>query len=95
MSNESPDQDWEQEEKPERHRSSRHRERKQSLEEQVLNVAKDDIQKARELVMIRKELLRLHYKVKNYHNQTRLANGIIQLVIVALLLVVLYRLYTI
>jgi hypothetical protein len=94
MSNETPDLEWDQEEKPERHRS-RSRERKQSLEEQVLNVAKDDIQKARELVMIRKELLRLHYKVKNYHNQARLANGIIQLVIVALLLVVLYRLYTI
>ena len=93
MNVENQEPDWE-EERPERRRSQ-HRERKQSLEEQISSVAKDDNLKARELVMIRKELLRLHYKVKNYHNQARISNGIIQLVIIALLLVVLYRIYMI
>lgn len=98
MSKEPSEQGWENEENTERRRShsSRHyREKKQSLEEQVLNVANNDLEKARELVMIRKELLRLHYKVKNYHSQARLTNSIAQLVIIILLLVILFRLYTI
>ena len=95
MNTEEQDPEWDQEEKPERRRSNHHRDRKQNLEEQILNVAKDDHLKAREIVMIRRELMRLHYKVKNYHNQARMANGIMQLVIIALLLVILYRVYMI
>ena len=64
------------------------------LEEEIRKVAEDDLQKAREIVMIRKELNRLHYKVKSYHNQSRIVNGIVQIVIVILLLVITYRLYT-
>ena len=75
-------------------RSNRQRERKLSLEEQVMNVARDDIQKARELVMIRKELTRLQSRIKTYQNQARISNAIVQLVIVGLLLAILYKLYT-
>ena len=94
MSNDAQDQEWDQKERPERRRSNRQRERKLSLEEQVMNVAKDDIQKARELVLIRKELIRLQSRVKSYQNQTRIANAIVQLVVVGLLLAILYKLYT-
>lgn len=96
MSSENHEEAWDSEDQPEnRRRRSSRRDRRQNIEEQVLNVAKDDMQKAREIVMIRKELLRLHYKMKTYHNQARLSNAIIQLVIVALLVVILFRLYTI
>ena len=91
------DEEWEREdEKPTKDRSSRHRrDRKLVLEQEIIKVAKDDMLKAREIVMIRKELNRLHYKVKSYHNQTRVVNALVQLVIVALLLVIVYRIYTI
>ncbi|CAN5732033.1 hypothetical protein BH10BAC3_BH10BAC3_41960 [soil metagenome] len=91
------DEDWDREdEKSNQSRSSRHRrDRKQALEEDIIKVAKDDMLKAREIVMIRKELNRLHYKVKSYHNQTRITNAIVQLVIIALLLVIVYRLYAV
>jgi len=91
---ETSEQDWEdQEEKPER--QPRRRDRKMMLEQEILKVSQDDVHRAREIVMIRKELNRLHYKVKTYHNQTRMVNAIIQLVIIALLLVIVYRLYTV
>ena len=91
------DEEWEREdEKPNKDRSSRHRrDRKLVLEQEIIKVAKDDMLKAREIVMIRKELNRLHYKVKSYHNQARVVNAVVQLVIVALLLVIVYRIYTI
>jgi hypothetical protein len=73
--------------------SRQKRDRKMMLEQEILKVSQDDMMRAREIVMIRKELNRLHYKVKTYHNQTRLVNGIIQIVIVILLLVIIYRLY--
>ena len=95
MNNEDiPDQDWDQEEEKPRRNGSRRRERKLMLEEEIRKVAEDDLQKAREIVMIRKELNRLHYKVKSYHNQSRIVNGIVQIIIVILLLVITYRLYT-
>lgn len=95
MNNEDiPDQDWDQEEEKPRRNGSRRRDRKLMLEEEIRKVAEDDLQKAREIVMIRKELNRLHYKVKSYHNQSRIVNGIVQIVIVILLLVITYRLYT-
>jgi hypothetical protein len=95
MNNEdTPDQDWDQEDEKPRRNGSRRRDRKLMLEEEIRKVAEDDLQKAREIVMIRKELNRLHYKVKSYHNQARIVNGIVQIVIVILLLVITYRLYT-
>ena len=91
------DEEWEQEEEQgTKSRSSRRRrDRKLMLEEEISKVAQNDMLKAREIVMIRKELNRLHYKVKSYHNQTRIVNAIVHLVIVLLLLVVIYRLYTV
>jgi hypothetical protein len=95
MENESQEMDWNQEETSERRQSKRHREKKQALEEQVNKVAQNEVEKAREIVLIRKDLLRLHFKVKNFHNQARVTNGILQTIIVLLLIAVLYRLYTI
>lgn len=73
---------------------SRRRDRKLMLEQEIKKLAEDEYEKARELLMIKKELNRLHYKVKNYHNQTRIVNAVIQVVIVILLLVITYKLYT-
>ncbi len=92
---ENRDEDLEREdEKQNGSRSSRQRrDKKMMLEQEIVKVSQDEMLRAREIVMIRKELNRLHYKVKTYHNQTRLVNGIVQLVIVILLLVIIYRLY--
>lgn len=85
--------DQDQDEQP-RRSDYRRKERKIMLEQEVKKVYEDEMYKAREIVMIRKELNRLHYKVKTYHNQTRLVNAIVQLVMVALLLVIAYKLFT-
>ncbi|MES2646313.1 MAG: hypothetical protein V4717_05520 [Bacteroidota bacterium] len=92
---ENRDEDLEREdEKQSGSRSTRQRrDRKMMLEQEIVKVSQDEMLRAREIVMIRKELNRLHFKVKNYHNQTRLVNAIIQIVIVILLLVIIYRLY--
>lgn len=89
---ESAQQDWDQEKSTKR-TSSRSRERKLMLEEEVRRVAEDDMHRAREIVMLRRELARLHYKVKTYHNQSRIVNTVVQGLIVVLLAIILYKLY--
>ena len=77
-----------------RKRRSRNSEQSAKFEEDVKALAGDDAMIARELLLLKKEMSRLHYKVKTYHNQTRIVNGIINTVIIGLLLVIVYQLFT-
>ena len=63
------------------------------IEEDAKKLAEDNAMLAREVLLLKKEMNRLHYKVKSYNNQNRVVNAIINTVVIALLLVITYRLY--
>jgi hypothetical protein len=63
------------------------------MEEEIARIAKDESLKARELVLMKKEISRLHYKVKAYHSQNRILNIVFNIITISLLLVIAFRLY--
>jgi hypothetical protein len=90
--NTEPDQDNDgQSERRKSRRSSA--DRSARMEEEVIKIANDDKALAREILLLKKEIGRLHYKVKNYNSQNRVINFVIAAVIIALLVVIAYRLY--
>lgn len=86
------DLDWDEAEEKEKSKSRRS-DRNARTEQDIKAMASDDAVMAREVMQLKKELSRLHYKVKHYHNQTRVVNAIVNSVVVALLLAILYKLY--
>ena len=87
------DMDWEEAEEKEKAKQRRN-ERQAKLEQDVKKIAEDDEAMAREIILLKKELSRLHYKVKHYHNQSRVVNAIVNSVVVLLLIAILYKLYS-
>lgn len=71
-----------------RHRHHRSDEDRRKSEEEIAAIAHDPEKLAREVILLKKELNRLHYKVKAGFSNNRKATTIGQVVITALLLVV-------
>jgi hypothetical protein len=95
MSRERSGNDLEWDEAEEKEKAKQRRSDRQArLEEDVKKIAQDDEAMAREIVLLKKELSRLHYKVKHYHNQSRVVNAIVNSVVVLLLIAILYKLYS-
>jgi hypothetical protein len=63
------------------------------MEEELKSLVNDEIKLAREILLIKKELNRLHYKIKNYNKQQSTINAIVNSVVIGLLLVIAYRLF--
>jgi len=87
------DHEWDESEDREKAKQRRN-ERQAKLEQEVKSLAGDDEAMAREILLLKKELSRLHYKVKHYHNQSRVINAIVNSVVILLLIAVLYKLYS-
>ena len=87
------DMDWDEADEKEKSKQRRN-ERHARLEQDVKKIAVDDEAMAREILLLKKELSRLHYKVKHYHNQGRVINAIVNSVVILLLIAVLYKLYS-
>jgi hypothetical protein len=63
------------------------------MEDELTSLVNDKTKLAREILLIKKELNRLHYKVKNYNKQQSTINAIVNSVVIGLLLVIAYRLF--
>ncbi|TAD85980.1 MAG: hypothetical protein EAY75_09845 [Bacteroidetes bacterium] len=74
-------------------RHSRSGELSEKMEEELKSLVKDEVKLAREILLIKKELNRLHYKVKDYNKQQSTINAIVNSVVIGLLLVIAYRLF--
>lgn len=74
-------------------RHSRSGEISAKMEEELKAMVTDETKLAREILLIKKELNRLHFKVKNYNKQQSTINAIVNSVVIGLLLVITYRLF--
>jgi predicted RNase H-like nuclease (RuvC/YqgF family) len=74
-------------------RHSRHGEFSARMEEELKSLVQDETKLAREILMLKKELNRLHFKVKNYHKESRMISAIVNSIVIGLLLVITYRLF--
>lgn len=63
------------------------------MEEELKSIVTDETKLAREILLIKKELNRLHFKVKNYNKQQSTITAIVNSVVIGLLLVIAYRLF--
>ncbi len=88
----SNEPEWDEAEERERSRVRKH-ERHAKLEQEIKAVASDELGMAREIVNLKKELNRLHYKVKHYQQQSRVVNAIVNTIFIILLVAILYKLY--
>jgi hypothetical protein len=72
-----------------RHRSRhRHRESEARMEDEIRAFLKDETRMAREIITIRKELGRLHFKVKSYQQANkvlRVMYGVTSLILLAII----------
>jgi ABC-type lipoprotein release transport system permease subunit len=85
------DQERDQEKK-----SSRRTERdgQEKLDSEVRLFTEDPSKLAREILSLKKELNRLHFKVKNYQESNRSFQLIFNIIILVLLAIITYRLFT-
>jgi hypothetical protein len=74
-------------------RHSRSGELSAKMEEELKSLVNDETKLAREILLIKKELNRLHYKVKNYNKQQSTITAIVNSVVIGLLLIIAYRLF--
>jgi uncharacterized membrane protein len=74
-------------------RHSRSGEFSQKMEEELKAILHDETRLAREILLMKKELNRLHYKVKHYNQQQRLMGAIVNSLVIGLLLVITYRIF--
>ena len=94
MSKERSGQEQEWDETEEREQAKQRRsERHARHEDDLKKMTQDEGAMARAVLLLKKEMSRLHYKVKHYHNQSRVVNAIVNSVLILLLLAVLYKLY--
>jgi ABC-type lipoprotein release transport system permease subunit len=90
MANEySTEQEQEKQSSSRRHQ----REGQDRLEEEVKLFTEDPAKLAREILSLKKELNRLHFKVKNYQESNRSFQLIFNLIIVAMLAIIAYRVF--
>lgn len=77
------------------HRSSqrRHKDSAAKIQEEIISFQQDETKMAREIILLRKELSRLHYKVKAYQNNNRTMAIVFNTIIIALLVVIVFKLY--
>ena len=74
-------------------RHSRSGEFNSRMEEELKALVNDETKLAREILLLKKELNRLHFKVKNYHKQDKMISAIVNSVVIGLLLVITYRIF--
>ena len=63
------------------------------MEEELKALINDDAKLAREILLLKKELNRLHFKVKSYNKQQSTISAIVNSIVIGLLLVITYRLF--
>lgn len=79
---------------PSRSRSSKHSERSQiKTEEELKTFLEDPTKLPKEIMLLKKELSRLHYKIKFYHQQERLGQLVIGSITLILLLIIAFRVF--
>jgi uncharacterized protein YlxW (UPF0749 family) len=74
--------------------SRRHRYSDEKFEEEVKQVSEDPAKLAREILSLKKELNRLHYKVKTYQESSRNLQIIVGVITLILLGVIVGKLYS-
>jgi ABC-type lipoprotein release transport system permease subunit len=89
----STEQEQEQEQEKKSSRRS-HRDGQEKFDQEVRLFTEDPAKLAREILSLKKELNRLHFKVKSYQESNRSFQLIFNIVIVALLAIITYRVFT-
>lgn len=84
----------EEQEKEQQPSRKHHRETQEKFDNEVRLFTEDPSKLAREILTLKKELNRLHYKVKNYQESNRSFQLIFNIIIVTMLSVITYRLFT-
>ncbi|HMP92995.1 MAG TPA: hypothetical protein PKD90_09010 [Phnomibacter sp.] len=93
MSDERLQEDLEESPRERSRRNSRQGEFNSRMEEELKALVNDETKLAREILLLKKELNRLHFKVKNYHKQERMIAAIVNSIVIGLLLVITYRIF--
>ncbi len=71
----------------------RHRNSDERFEEEVKAFSEDNTKLAREIITLKKELSRLHYKVKTYQEKNRTFHFISNSIIIFLLALIAYKMF--
>jgi uncharacterized protein YlxW (UPF0749 family) len=74
-----------------RHSELHHRQAKERFEQELLDFQKDESKMAREIILLRKEVNRLHYKVKTYQQKNYNLAIITTTLLLAVLSVIAYK----